>query len=145
MTKRRWNLLVWAGLLTALLAVMTYESIFIRFPATRDVPWVNYLLLALALVLSFVGLRRAFRHPDIYRGKIGGSIIGVLVILVTAVFLWGTLYYVRQLPASSGTPHVGQRAPDFTLPDANGTPVTLSSLLASGPNGALLIFYRGYW
>ena len=38
---------------------------------------------------------------------------------------------------------VGARAPDFTLPDAHGEPVTLSALLAKGP--AVLAFYRGSW
>jgi hypothetical protein len=38
---------------------------------------------------------------------------------------------------------VGERAPDFELPDADGSPVRLSSLLASGP--AVLSFYRGVW
>lgn len=34
---------------------------------------------------------------------------------------------------------VGDRAPDFTLPDQDGTPVTLSSLLADGP--VVVYFY----
>ncbi len=34
---------------------------------------------------------------------------------------------------------IGDRAPDFTLPDQSGTPVTLSSLLAAGP--VVLFFY----
>jgi hypothetical protein len=38
---------------------------------------------------------------------------------------------------------VGDHAPDFALPDANGNSVRLSSLLASGP--AVLSFYRGVW
>jgi peroxiredoxin len=38
---------------------------------------------------------------------------------------------------------VGARAPDFTLPDAHGKPVTLSALLAKGP--AVVTFYRGGW
>ncbi len=37
----------------------------------------------------------------------------------------------------------GQAAPDFTLPDAHGVPVTLSALLARGP--AVVTFYRGGW
>ena len=37
----------------------------------------------------------------------------------------------------------GQPAPDFTLPDAQGKPVTLSALLARGP--VVLTFYRGGW
>lgn len=38
---------------------------------------------------------------------------------------------------------VGERAPDFTLPDAFGKPVTLSELLKHGP--VVLTFYRGEW
>jgi peroxiredoxin len=37
----------------------------------------------------------------------------------------------------------GETAPDFTLPDAYGKPVTLSALLAHGP--VVLTFYRGDW
>lgn len=37
----------------------------------------------------------------------------------------------------------GDLAPDFTLPDALGKPVTLSQLLAQGP--VVVIFYRGEW
>ncbi|MEX1245023.1 MAG: hypothetical protein WEB59_06340 [Thermoanaerobaculia bacterium] len=54
------------------------------------------------------------------------------------------------LPVSGGAPAVGAKAPDFTLPDANGSPVTLSRLFAperAGNHGTwvLLVFYRGYW
>lgn len=38
---------------------------------------------------------------------------------------------------------VGDEAPDFTLPDATGRPVTLSNLLDAGPT--VLSFYRGGW
>jgi len=37
-------------------------------------------------------------------------------------------------------PQVGERVPDFTLPDQNGNPVSLASILR--PNGAILMFYR---
>lgn len=36
-----------------------------------------------------------------------------------------------------------EQAPDFTLPDALGQPVTLSQLLTQGP--VIIIFYRGVW
>jgi len=38
---------------------------------------------------------------------------------------------------------VGDRAPDFELPDAVGNPVQLSKLLAQGP--VVLTWYRGNW
>jgi len=38
---------------------------------------------------------------------------------------------------------LGAKAPDFSLPDAHGGLVTLSSLLARGP--AVVTFYRGGW
>jgi peroxiredoxin len=37
----------------------------------------------------------------------------------------------------------GQLAPDFTLPDAQGRPLALATLLAQGP--VVLTFYRGNW
>ena len=37
-------------------------------------------------------------------------------------------------------PQVGERVPDFALPDQNGRVVTLDSILK--PNGAVLLFYR---
>ena len=39
--------------------------------------------------------------------------------------------------------HVGDKAPDFTLPNVRGEDVTLSHLLERGP--AIVTFYRGGW
>jgi hypothetical protein len=60
-----------------------------------------------------------------------------------------------QEQVGKGAPRVGQKAPDFTLPDATGKLVRLSELLASPSARAgevnrktrwlILIFYRGYW
>lgn len=38
---------------------------------------------------------------------------------------------------------VGERAPAFRLPDQQGQPVELDTLLAQGP--VVLVFYRGHW
>ena len=38
---------------------------------------------------------------------------------------------------------VGQPAPDFTLPDTEGVPVSLGALIAAGP--VVLSFFRGRW
>ena len=46
---------------------------------------------------------------------------------------------VLALMLGSATIKVGDVAPDFTLPDTDGRPVTLSKLLADGP--VILAFY----
>jgi len=38
---------------------------------------------------------------------------------------------------------IGETAPDFTLADQHGRPVTLSAALGKSP--VVLVFYRGYW
>ena len=158
--KRSWNASVWLGLVVVLAGVASYPLIFIRYPVTRDVPWASLLIMALGLVMLAVGISRAFRQPDAYRGKIFGSVLGVLAAAVVAFFCYGVFYATRQLPASHGAPQVGQIAPDFTLPDSKNNPVTLSAIVDSpfAPNGSsaptsgaektaatVLIFYRGYW
>lgn len=53
---------------------------------------------------------------------------------------------VEELRASgimSRVARVGQAAPDFTLPNASGQPVSLGALRARGP--VVLSFYRGRW
>ena len=41
------------------------------------------------------------------------------------------------------TMKIGDRAPDFSLPNTNGEMVKLSDLLARGP--VVVTFYRGEW
>jgi peroxiredoxin len=43
-----------------------------------------------------------------------------------------------------GAPRVGQKAPEFMLPDQNEKPVALADLL-SNSKAVALIFYRGFW
>src|SRR2546428_3279333 len=150
--KRCWNLSLWAGFLLVVAGVLSYIPIFALFPITRDFPWANLLLFLAGGVLLGRGLLRAFRQPELYRGKILGSILIALSVAVVSLFVFGVFYEFRQVPASAAAPRVGQKAPDFTLPDQNGKPVTLAELLSSPPgagsaraNGVLLIFYRGYW
>ncbi len=50
---------------------------------------------------------------------------------------------VRASGILRGVPRVGDRAPDFTLPDAQDRPVSLSGLLARSP--VVLSFFRGRW
>lgn len=144
------NFLPWIGFLVCVVAFLSYPLFFARFPVTRDVPWVSWLLFAAGLALVSVGVARAFRRPETYRGRIAGPIFAVLSLAVLGFFLFLTVVASRQLPASTGLPQVGEKAPDFILPDSQGRPVRLYDLLGRTEDGApgqwvLLIFYRGYW
>jgi hypothetical protein len=140
--KRSWNWSLWIGFVFAIAGLLSYEF-FAQFPATRDFPWANLLLFLLGGILLAVGLGRAFRQPELYRGKIFGPIVALLSLLVFSLFAYALFYVVRQMPASTGAPRVGQKAPDFSLPDQNGKPVALTDLISQ--KGAVLIFYRGHW
>src|SRR6266704_2884573 len=129
--KRRWNLSLWTGFLLVLAGLMSYVPLFALFPVTRDFPWVNLLLLGAGVVFLFAGLRRAFKQPEVYRGKIFGSIMAVLSLAGIGMFGYGLLYQARQIPAATGAPSVGQKAPDFSLADQNGKTVTLANLISS--------------
>ena len=141
--KRSWNGLIWAGFAVILLAAFSFLWL-IRFPATRDFPWVNLLLFGAGALLLAAGLRRAFRQPERYRGKVSGTILGLLSVAIFGLFYYGTFVLAADIPSASGAPRTGTQAPDFTLSDAAGRPVALSDLLKKD-RAVLLIFYRGYW
>jgi hypothetical protein len=119
------ELAIWIGFIIAVGGLFSYEF-FAQFPITRDFPWANLLLFCVGAILLGLGLLRAFGQPQLYRGKICGPIFTTVALLVSAFFAYGTFYVVRQLPASAAAPCVGQKAPDFTLPDQNGRPVALA-------------------
>ena len=148
--KRNWNWSLWAGFFCVLAGLLSY-AFFARFPITRDFPWANLLLFCVGGVLLGRGVIRAFKKPELYRGKIFGPVLAALGLLVFSFFAYGVFYIVRQLPPAAAAPRVGHKVPEFTLPDKNGKPVALTDLLSSPPegatraNGAVLIFYRGHW
>jgi hypothetical protein len=152
MNLRRINWPLWVGLLLTVAAFMSFFFIFVRFPITRDFPWANFVLFAIAAVLLFIGLRRGFApdRPHPTRSKIVSVLVTVGGVLVIGLFAFAYFVGGRMLPASKGAPQVGQRAPEFTLPDSTGKQVSLNELMTSpingkAPRGVLLIFYRGYW
>jgi hypothetical protein len=140
--KRKWNWPLWLGFVIAVGGLFSYEF-FARFPITRDFPWANLLLFGVGAALLLVGLFRAFGRPQVYRGKIFGSIFAALALLLFAFFSYEILYVLKQVPLSAQAPRVGEKAPEFALPDQDGKQIALADLLS--PNGAILIFYRGYW
>jgi len=140
--KRKWNWPIWIGFIVAVGGLFSYEF-FAQFPVTRDFPWANLLFFGIGATLLLVGLFRAFRRPQLYRGKIFGSIFTAISVLLFAFFAYEIFYVLRQVPLSAQAPRIGEKAPEFSLPDQNGKSVALTDLLS--PNGAVLIFYRGHW
>lgn len=157
---KAFNWPLWAGFLLTFIAFLSYPFFFINWPVTRDFPWASLLLFAIAAVLLFLGLRRAFKPGRRLVSKIVAPVVAMLSLLILAFFVFISFIESRRMPASQAAPSVGKKAPDFTLADTNNAPVSLSELLAkpiepAGPamvteakrptRGVLLIFYRGYW
>lgn len=147
MTKAsNWRL--WVGFLIALLALIGYFSLF---EITRSALWIALLLFVVAIALLIGGLRRAYSASAEYRGKTAGPILATLTVLIIGLFGF-TLYMTKQAyPVAANAPRVGQKAPEFTLTDSNGSPLKLTELLSrqlpggGASRGLLLVFYRGYW
>ena len=147
--KRSWNRPIWLGFLVILLAAFTYVPLVERAPELAVPPILTLVVFGIGLALIGAGIVRAFRDPVRHRGRVFGPIMGFLAAAMTGLFVLGAVYGVRLLPPSPDAPKVGDRAPDFTLPDMDARPVSLSELLGAtggkGARGAILIFYRGYW
>ena len=76
--------------------------------------------------LLIVGLFRAFGRPQVYRGKIFGSIFAVIAVLLVAFFSYEILYSLRQVPASVGARASGKRRLTFS------SSIKMENLLVSG-------------
>lgn len=149
--QRRTNSALWYGLLITLFGIATQFFYFLRppRPISQALPWINLLLPAIGLIFLFVGLGRAFSRSAVYSGKIWGSCVTVIAL----VFVAGNVVLfqkTRDVPNAAGAPQIGQRLPEFTLPDSSGQPTSLSQLFAASadgpqPKAVLLVFYRGYW
>ncbi len=150
-------------------AMLSNAGFFLGFPG-RATAWLGVVLVIAAAVCAVIGILRAFSQPEVYRGKVSSSILGVVSLLICALVAFASISS-RALPSSAAAPQVGQKVPDFTLSDTSGSRVSLDQLLgkaeasalphsatagsiASGansniaatpPKAVLLIFYRGYW
>ena len=142
--KRRRNIWSWAGFAVVLAALVSYLPFFAIFPATRDIPWANYLLFLIGGALLAIGVRRAFHDPERYRGRISGSILAALSFLFFVFFVASVTWFGKMIPSGATALRAGQPAPPFVLADSTGKQVSSADLL-HGHRALLLIFYRGYW
>ncbi len=154
MSQQRRNQLLLAAWMVMALALLSNFLFFWQFAGERIVPWLGLALFAVALGLCIAALRRAFVLPEVYRGKVSGSIVTVLTCLLFALTFF-VFYISRHIPEAGAAPRAGQKAPEFTLTDFSGAQFSLSSLLNTPlpnsarpegkPKAVLLVFYRGYW
>lgn len=121
------------AVLVAVAGVAGYAALF-RVAAIRNHPELYVVASALGVVLAVLALRHERRWP-------AWVALGLTVLLLagTAVFN----FVLTRVPAGPTVLRVGERAPDFTLPDAGGRPVTLADLRGKKP--VVVVFYRGHW
>jgi hypothetical protein len=146
----RFNWQIWAGFLLSIIGFISYPFVFVNWPVTRDIPWVNLLLYALSVILLLFGLNRAWRRNSTRWSRVVSLTLAMFSVLMLGFFVFSVFIYARWLPPSTGAPQKGERAHDFSLVASNGESVALSELLTTPiegktPRGVLLIFYRGYW
>jgi hypothetical protein len=139
---RRRNWAIGIGILLTFLGAFSYFTVFARFPAFRDVPWVNLPVVLLGLVLSVLGAWRAWRRPDAWRGRFLGSVGVVLSALLAAGFLAYVFVLSYQVPAPSSETLGLEVAPELELVSTAGDPVRLSEFRG---RKVVLVFYRGFW
>ena len=124
-----------ASLALAVGAPVAYVQL-VRVPLVRNHPeaYVAAFALALALAVVALGRGRGRRWP----AWIAGGVSAVLLVAGS----WFNFVGAR-VPATPTVLRVGERPPDFTLPDAEGRPVSLAEFRGKKP--VVLVFYRGYW
>ncbi len=134
------NHALWAAPLLAVVGFLSYWGFFVRWPQTRDIPWVNLIVLAVALVWSARAAARAWSGGVLRKlaGTLGVVISGGLTALL--VFYCFVLSY--SLPSAEGSIELGAQVPGILLVDQQGLSVDLAS---ASQDPLVLVFYRGHW
>jgi hypothetical protein len=113
--------------------LVVYVGLF-RVAAVRNHPEGYVIGFAAATALAGLALARARRGP-------AWLALGLSSLLL-AGGAWVN-FVVARVPATPTVLRVGERPPDFTLPDASGRPVSLADYRGAKP--VVLVFYRGSW
>ena len=110
----------WPALVSVLLslgAIAGYVA-FLRVHSVRNHPELYLVAFALATLIAGVAAWRAARWPNFV----------ALALSALLLILGGYFNFVlARVPATATALRVGEPAPDFTLPDAMGAPVSLAS------------------
>lgn len=90
------------------------------------------------LMVVGCGVSLAAAHFD---RRIRVVVVAAVAWLLTLAFAWGFWIFAR-MPATPAFASL-VNAPDFALPDHDGSMVALAQLRARGP--VHIVFYRGFW
>lgn len=138
----RWWIPVLSGVAALLSGIVPYALLAStgKLPAgLRDNPWPLEVVAVVAAVATFGLLVVAYRQK---RVRVVATVAALLATLSTAVFLTLVHSLSYELPPPPPELAIGSAAPDFSLSDEAGQPVTLASLQG---HPSLLIVYRGAW
>lgn len=123
------------SVVVAIGAVAAY-ALLLRVAIVRNHPEGYVIAFALATALAGLAVVRA-------RGRRWPAWLAVgfsSVLLVAGAWF---NFVAARIPGTPAALRVGERPPDFTLPDASGRPVSLADYRGKKP--VVLVFYRGYW
>lgn len=133
---------VWAGLVITLAGLLSYFLYFYQFPVLRDFPLLNLPAVLLGVALAAAGCWRILRRGSRwFSGALAGAAL-LLSLAIAGLFCFYVFHLSYQLPEAAAAPSAQAQAPDFTLPDQNGEPVSLSDYRGQK---IVLVFYRGDW
>ena len=121
--------------LVALGAIAAYILLF-RVAIVRNHPEAYVVVFAVAAGLAVLAVMRA-------RGRRWPAWVALVF---SGLLLIGGAWFnfvAARVPDTPTALRVGEHAPDFTLPDASGRPVTLADYRGNKP--VVIVFYRGYW
>jgi len=121
-----------AGLALVVVAPVAYVPLMSNATA-RATGWPAFVVAGLGIALAGWAAARDARKRT--------RACAVLAVLVTAAWTW-LFFGAMRLPPSDTLAKL-TTAPDFTLPDELGHPISLRDARARGP--VLLVFYRGWW
>ena len=125
-----------AAALSVLICVATVAtySLLIGVPAVRNHPEGYVAAFAIAATVAGLGLALGRRWYG-----------WVALVMALGLFTMGSYvnFVMARIPPGPPVLKVGEPAPDFTLADATGRPVSLADYRDKKP--VLLVFYRGYW
>jgi hypothetical protein len=137
----RWWLPVLMAIASLGLGLVPYSALSAagKLPlGMRDRPWlfeIGTVLFAVGAVFVAV---RAYRERRVRAvATFAAGLAGL-----QALFFIFFVHIGTYLPDPSRAPGAGTAAPDFTLPDETGAPVSLASMRG---HLALIVFYRGSW